>query len=115
MATLKLKAGNDEPVKFTFKKADGSARNLTGGTIVYKIAKKIGVTDLLALYFNDTITSFTDPTNGIHVEIIPDSVTSLWAVNGTYQHQARFIDSTGQVFSGDVESVAIQSNLIESL
>ena len=42
MATLKLKAGNDEPVKFTFKKADGSAINLTGGTIVYKIAKKIG-------------------------------------------------------------------------
>jgi len=111
MATLKLKSGDDESLRFTIKDADNAAINISGGTISFKIATTLGVTNANAEYF-DQYTSFTDATNGIHVEKIPDVTTKDWAP-AEYLWQARFVDSGGDVLSEDVGYCKIAQNLID--
>ena len=111
MATLKLKSGDDITLRFTITDADSVAINLTGGTLKFKIARNIDIADASATYLG-TYTSFTNAAGGIHDEVIPDSVTSLWTP-GTYKYQVRFIDSTGAVVSEDVDNCIIEQNLFE--
>lgn len=111
MAALKLKAGDDLSIKFTIVDSNGDVINLTGGTIKFKIAVTLGVTDLAAVY-TGTYTSFTDPTNGIHIETIPDATTKDW-VAGQYLYQSRFINSSGNVQSEDIDRCTILENLLE--
>lgn len=111
MATLKLKAGDDLTIQFIITDSDSAAVDLTGGTIRFKIAKNLNVTDAAAEYF-DSYTSFTDASNGIHDEIIPDSTTSGWTA-GTYKYQVRFIDSSALVRSEDVDTCIIEENLLD--
>lgn len=112
MATLKLKIGDDETAKFTITDSAGAAVNLTGGTIKFKIAKDINVTDANAEY-SGSYTSFTDAANGIHQEVIPDAVTGLWTP-GTYQFQSRFVESSGAVQSEDSDVCILEQNLIDN-
>ena len=109
MATLKLKSGSDNIVKFTVTDSDSAVVNLTGGTIRFKIATSLGVTNAAAEYF-DSYTSFTGAANGIHKETIPDSVSKLWTPNN-YVFQSRFIDSAGIVRDEDVGICEIVENL----
>lgn len=111
MAALKLKAGDDLSMKFTIVDSDGTAINLTGGTIKFKIAVTLGVTDAAALYTGE-YTSFTNPTGGIHIEVIPDATTKDWTA-GQYFYQSRFIDSSGNVQSEDIDRCTILENLLE--
>ena len=111
MAALKLKAGDDLSIKFIIVDGDGAVIDLTGGTIKFKISLKLGVTDAAALYIG-TFTSFTNPTGGIHIEVIPDSTTKDWAA-GQYKYQSRFIDSSGNVQSEDIDRCTILENLLE--
>ena len=113
MATLKLKIGDDETVRFTITDADGSVVDLTGGTIKLKIADNIDVTDASADYVG-TYTSFTDAANGIHDETIPDSETGTWSA-GKKKYQVRFINSGGIVVSEDVDNVIIEKNLLDNV
>jgi hypothetical protein len=112
MATLRLKCGDDETVRFTITDADGAAINLTGGSIKFKIAKSDNVTDANATYIG-TYTSFTDAANGIHDETIPDSTTGAWTPNNE-RYQARFIDSSGIVVSEDIDNIILEGNLIDN-
>jgi hypothetical protein len=111
MATLKLKSGDDVQIKFTITDSDGTAIPLTGGTIRFKIAKNINVTNANAEYFG-SYSTFTDAANGIHVETIPDTTTKDWT-QGEYKYQVRFIDSTSIVRSEDVGPCIIEENLID--
>ena len=111
MGILKLKAGDDLNIKFTITNSDDAAVNLTGGTIAFKIAARLGIANNNAQYFAE-YTSFTDPTNGIHIETIPDSVTKDWT-DGDYVYQVRFIDSSNIVRSEDVDIAEIEQNLID--
>lgn len=111
MAALKLKAGDDLSMKFTIVDSDGAVIDLTGGTIKFKIALTLGVTDAAALY-TESYTSFTNPTGGIHTETIPDLTTKDW-VAGQYLYQSRFIDSSGIVQSEDIGRCTILENLLE--
>lgn len=111
MAALKLKAGDDLPIKFTIVDSAGAVVDLTGGTIKLKISVKLGVTDAAALYVG-SYTSFTNPTGGIHTETIPDATTKDWAA-GPYLYQSRFIDSSGIVQSENIDRCAILENLLE--
>ena len=111
MATLKLKSGDDNPVKFIITDSDGAAINLTGGTIKFKIADKRSTTDGNA-EFSGEFTTFTDASNGIHVETIPDSTTKDWTPKN-YIFQSRFIDSAGLVQSEDVGVCEIEENAID--
>lgn len=112
MAALKLKAGDDLAIKFTIVDSDGAAIDLTGGTIKFKIAITLGVTDATALY-TGTFTSFTNPTGGIHIETIPDATTKDWAAGSSYKYQSRFIDSSAIVQSEDIDRCTILENLLE--
>ena len=113
MAALKLKVGDDNTVRFTITDDDGAVVNLTGGTIKFKIAAGINVSDANAIYL-DSYTNFTQPTLGIHDEVIPDLTSKLWTPSGTGpKFQARFIDSAGVVQSGDVDSCILQQNLLD--
>ena len=89
--------------------SDNKAVNLTGGTIRFKIAKTLSTLNIDAEYF-DSYTSFTDATNGIHKEIIPDATTKDWTPN-TYKYQTRFIDSLDIVRDEDVGICKIEENL----
>lgn len=111
MAALKLKAGDDLSMKFTIVDSDGAVIDLTGGTIKFKIALTLGITDVAALY-TDSYTTFTNPTGGIHTEVIPDLTTKDWAA-GQYLYQSRFIDSSGIVQSEDIGRCTILENLLE--
>jgi hypothetical protein len=111
MAALKLKAGDDLPIKFTIVDSGGAVVDLTGGTIKFKIALTLGVTDAAALY-TGTYTSFTNPTGGIHTETIPDTTTKDWEP-GRYKYQSRFIDSSGIVQSENIDRCEIIENLLE--
>ncbi len=112
MGILKLKAGDDLNIKFTITDEDDVAVNLTGGTISFKIATQLGVSNASAQYF-DEFTSFTDPTNGIHIETIPDSTTKNWTP-AYYIYQVRFIDSSNIVRSEDTDISEIEQNLIDN-
>lgn len=112
MAALKLKAGDDLSIKFTIVDSDGEAINLTDGTIKFKIALSLGITDANATYTGE-YTSFTDPTDGIHIEVIPDSTTKDWKAGSSYKYQTRFIDSGGIVQSEDIGRCQILENLLE--
>ncbi len=111
MATLKLKSGDDNPVRFAVTDSDGAAIPLTGGTIKFKIASKRSTSDENAEYLGE-YTSFTDGSNGIHVETIPDSISKDWTPNN-YIFQSRFIDSAGLVQSEDVDVCEITENAID--
>jgi hypothetical protein len=113
MATIKLKVGDDNTVKFTITDSAGTAINLTGGTIKFKIAKGLNTTDANAVYVA-SYTSFTDPTNGIHSEVIPDSISGLWSPGTNYKYQSRFIDSGGIVQSEDVDNCVLEQNLLDN-
>ena len=109
MATLKLQSGSYNIVKFTITDSDDEAVNITGGTIRFKIATSLSVTNLGAEYF-DSYTSFTDAANGIHIENIPDSTTNSWTANN-YVYQVRFIDSGNVVRDEFVGIAEILENL----
>lgn len=111
MGVLKLKSGDDLFVRFTIKDHDGAAVDITGGTIRFKLARNLNISDENAEYF-DSFTSFTDPTNGIHIEQIPDLTSAGWTP-GNYRYQSRFIDSSGDVRSEDVDTNEIEQNLID--
>jgi len=108
---LILKSGDDLQIKFTWTDSDGTAIPLTGGTIRFKIAKKLSVSNASAEYFG-SYTTFTSEMLGIHIETIPDSTTAAWTT-GNYKYQARFIDSSSVVRSEDVGVCEIVSNLID--
>ena len=112
MATLKLKIGDDNTIRFTITDADDAAVNLTGGTIKLKIAKTLSITDANAEYYGE-YTTFTDATNGIHDETIPDSTSGSWTA-GWYKYQTRFIDSSNIVISEDVGKAELETNLIDN-
>ncbi len=112
MATLELKSGDDITLKFTIKDADKAVIDITGGTIRFKIAPALGVTNANAEYFASYTGPFTDPTNGIHKEKIPDSVTKDWTP-AEYKWQVRFIDSAGDVITEDVGFSEILQNLLD--
>lgn len=111
MGALKLKAGDDLPIKFTIVDSDGGIIPLTGGTIKFKIALTLGITDAQSLY-TESYTSFTNPTGGEHIETIPDATTKDWTA-GQYKYQSRFIDSSGIVQSEDIGRCTILENLLE--
>jgi hypothetical protein len=110
MATLKLKAGDDRALRFTVKKA-GVAVNLYGGTLTFKIAKNILVSDAEATYFH-TMTTFTDAANGIHDETISKLDSITWP-SGNYFYQARFTDYNGIIQSDKVEVCLIEATLFD--
>ena len=112
MAALKLNAGDDLSIKFTIVDSAGSVIDLTGGTIKFKIAVSLGITDAAAVY-TGTYTSFTNATGGIHTEVIPDSTTKDWPPANNYLFQSRFIDSTGNVQSEDIGRCTVLENLLE--
>lgn len=112
MAELKLKIGDDIQIKFTITDSDGTAIPLTGGTIKFKIAKNVNITDGNAEYSGE-YTTFTDATNGIHIETIPDSTTAAWT-GGQYKYQTRFIDSSLVVRSEDIGNCILEKNLLDS-
>lgn len=111
MGALKLKAGDDLSMKFTIKDSDGEPINLTGGTIAFKIASSVSVSNDNAQFFGE-FTSFTDPINGISINPISDSISKDWTPN-SYVYQTRFIDSAGVVQSEDVDQCEILENLID--
>ncbi|MEE9451104.1 MAG: hypothetical protein V3V72_13725 [Ignavibacteriaceae bacterium] len=111
MATLKLKSGDDNPVKFVITDSDGDAVNLTGGTIKFKIAKTRSTTDANAEYFGE-YTSFTSAVTGTHIETIPDATSKDWTPDN-YIFQSRFEDSEGLVQSEDVDICEIEENAID--
>jgi len=108
---MKLKAGDDITLKFTVTDPDDTVVNLTGGTLIFKIAKNLVKTDLQAIYFGE-YTTFTGAAQGEHIETIANADTQEWKP-GTYQYQVRFIDSDDVVRSDDVDTVIIEKNLID--
>ena len=112
MGVLKLKSGSDNIVKFTITDSDDTVVNLTGGTIRFKIVSSLGVSNNNAEYFG-SYTSFTDASNGIHKETIPDATTKDWTP-GDYIFQSRFIDSTGKVRDEDVDICEIKQNVLDN-
>ena len=113
MGVLKLKAGADNNVKFTITDDDDAVVNLTGGTIVFKIATTLSVSDDNAEYFAE-YTVFTNAAAGIHIETIPDSTSGLWTPEN-YIFQARFITSAGLVKDEDIDICEIEGNLIDNV
>lgn len=111
MGVLILNSGDDLNIKFTITDSDDAAVNLTGGTIRFKIATSLGVSNASALYF-DSYTTFTDAANGIHIEVIPDATTNAWT-SGHYIFQVRFNDSSGIVRTEDHDRTEIIQNLID--
>ena len=111
MATLKLKSGDDNPIRFAITDSDGAAVNLTGGTIAFKIAKQRSTSNDNAEIFGE-FTSFSSPATGIHIETIPDSTSSGWTPDN-YIFQSRFIDPAGLVQSEDVDVCEITENAID--
>jgi len=116
MVELKFKIGDDIKLRFTVKDPDENAIPLTGGTLKLKIAKNLNVADIDAEYYGE-FTDFSggdsDPTTGVHVEVIPNSETSTWTA-GSYKIQWRFIDSTGSVVSEDIDDVLLIKNLVDN-
>ncbi len=113
MGILKLKAGDDLSIKFTIKDSDGDPIILTGGTINFKIASPIGTTNAKAIFFG-SFTTFTDPTNGISVNTIPDSTSKDWKIGAT-MFQSQFVDSAGNIQSEKIDQCEIVQKLIDNV
>lgn len=110
---LELKAGDDISLKFTITDSDGAAIDLTGGTINVKIAPSVGTSNNDAIFY-DSFTTFTDPTNGISVNSITDTVSKDWTI-GVAQYQVQFVDSGGLIKSESIEPVEIKEKLIDNV
>jgi len=107
---LKFKIGMDAPLEFTIKE-NGVAIDIDGGTIMMKIAKNILVADADAV-FVDSYTVFTDPTNGIHQEVIAKETTATWPA-GPYLYQVMFTDADGVKRSEEISNCLIEATLFE--
>lgn len=95
-----MKIGDDIVIKFIIKDSEGTAIDITDGTIHFAIGS----------IYQDSYTSFTDPENGIHTETIPYTITADW-IPGVYKAQVRYESDT--VNTEDMTTIKIEWNLIK--
>ena len=112
---ITLRSGDSKTIRLTAVNSADTAVDITGYTLKIKIASDLGVaedeTDIELLPYYKSITSISDPTNGIHDEVITKSTTNAW-VPGDYLIQARWIDGSGEPGSTAVIPCTIVENLI---
>lgn len=73
---LQVYRGDDKTFNLTFKDSDGNAIDITGDTIYFTVKKKENDVDANAL-IQKTVTSHSDPTNGITAIDLTDSDTDI--------------------------------------
>lgn len=97
---LTLIRGNDEPLKFVVEDDDKNPIDITGFTLKFAIKRGYEDDDECIYFLQADPGDLSDPTQGIHSEIIGHDVTGLW-VPGSYIYQARIIDGDDYVTDSD--------------
>lgn len=109
MATLTLKAGDTITRTITIKDSSGNAVDITGGTVKFKISKKLTDADASALYLNSAVT-LTTPASGICTLSITKAVSILW-VPGSYYWEVEYIDAASAYSHTDSDICIIKKSM----
>jgi len=110
MADLELKRGDDRTIQLTYKDSDGNAIDITGYTVFFTVKSAIDndTTDANAI-ISKTITSHSDPTNGITNIALTASDTNV--TPGIYTADIQIKTGGGSISSSDRFSVSITGDV----
>ncbi len=108
---LEINRGDDHLLEFTFADDDGTPLDITGKTVVFMIKVRVKDLDADAL-FTDTVTSHSDPTNGITELPLTNAETSTW-LSRKYFWQTRLINADTTINSANIGDAEVIENLIE--
>lgn len=82
-------SGDDLTLRVTVSETDGTAKDLTGGTLDWNLSKRPGSSDIKVTKTG----TLSDPTNGVST-IAMDGTGDLC---GDYYHEAQFTESGGDI------------------
>lgn len=108
MATVTFKQGDTINSIITIK-VDGSAIDITGGTVKFRIVAMDSTIQADALYDNDDVT-ITDAANGEATLAIARSVTKLWTP-GDYRWEVEYIDGASNYSHTDTDILIIENSI----
>jgi hypothetical protein len=89
---------DDAEFEITFTDKDGTAINLTGGTVFFTVKKKLTDTDADAVISKE-VSSFNAPTTGIMTLSLTDTETNI--TPRAYYYDVQFKDSSGTISSSE--------------
>lgn len=93
---IEIIRGDDITINCAFKDADGVAINITGYTVFLTVKNRLGDADADAL-ISETVSSHTDPTNGITVITLDNSQTDV--DEGSYFYDFQLKTGAGKIQS----------------
>lgn len=83
---------DDVAFEITFKDSDGVAIDITGATVFFTVKKRITDPDSEAV-ISKTITSFTDPTNGLATLQLSNTDTDITPGKYVFDIQLKTVDN----------------------
>lgn len=103
--------GDTRRVQCTFKDSDGSAIDLTDGTVYFTVNSSGDPSSDSGAVIQKTATNsdFTSPTSGIHTFTLTHSDTNIAA--GEYWYDIQFVDSQGNYVSSYRGKFTVQSDV----
>jgi len=95
MTELSVGRKTTNTYKMTFT-TNGSVQDITGWTIFFTIKKNVSQLDSAAL-ISKTITTHSDPTQGISLLVLSSSDTDI--SSGNYVYDIRFKDTSNNIYA----------------
>lgn len=102
--------GEDKTLEITVVGENGSAKNITGATITWVLAKTVGDTALVTKSTGGSGISITDAVNGVFQVTLDGSDTTNYS--GVYHHEAEVEDTSGNKNTVTVGSIHIKQSAI---
>lgn len=110
MATRRIYRGDDRSLEVTVKYPNGSVKDITGWTIFYMVKKQKTDSDADAV-IDKTITTHTDPSNGVTVVELTDNDTDIDI--GIYHEEVQTKDTSGKIQTVYQGLLEINQDLIQ--
>ena len=104
-----MRSGDTKRLQFTVTDAAGTAVDLTGATITWVLAAKLGGTTLLTKTIGFGITVNDASAGRFHVDLDPADTAAL---AGTYYHEAEVVDALGNKSTVAVGRITIEQDQI---
>lgn len=102
--------GDSRAITVTVLDANGAAINLTGGKLFFTLSGSSSPDDDSGALISKTMTSFTNPTQGIHTFSLASSDTNT-ILPGEYNYDVQFVDGAGNVTSKQQDTFEIIADI----
>lgn len=110
MAKIEMIRGDTRTITATFVDSDGTALDLTGGTVFFTVNASPEPTDDTTAVVQKDVTSFDAPTTGVATITLSSSDTNS-VTPGTYWYDCQFVSSGGIVTSLDKAKFIIKGDI----